>query len=73
MSSKWVFGSRNAPREIAYFTLMHLLLFTIGQILIWLASNQGIENKLALSAIIIAFTAPISFFWGRFVFTKKLH
>jgi hypothetical protein len=52
---------------------MHLLLFTIGQILIWLASNQGIENKLALSAIIIAFTAPISFFWGRFVFTKKLH
>lgn len=70
MSSKWVFGSGTSPKNIIKFGAIHLILFLIGQSLIWFATFHGIQNKLLLSSIIIALTSPLSFFAGKFVFTR---
>jgi len=69
MSSKWVFSSRTVPKKILKFSVMHLILFLIGQAVIWFFANQGIRDKLLISAIIIALTAPLSYVAGKFVFT----
>jgi putative flippase GtrA len=69
MSSKWVFGSRTVPKEILKFGVMHLILFLIGQAVIWFAASQGIQDELLVSTLIIALTAPLAYFAGKFVFT----
>ena len=71
MNSKWVFGSRSDLKNMTHFGAIHILLFLIGQAVIWLSADQGIEDKLLISVTIIAFTAPISFFSGKFVFTRN--
>jgi putative flippase GtrA len=71
MSSKWVFGSRVVPKNMLTFGAIHLILFLIGQSVIWFATIQGIEDKLLLSAMIVILSAPLSYFAGKFVFTKS--
>ena len=71
MSSKWVFGSRTVPKNILDFAAIHLLLFLIGQAVIWFATIHGIQDKLVISVIIISLTAPLSFLAGKFVFTRN--
>jgi len=70
MTSCWVFKAKASGSKILIFIIMHTVIFTIGQLLIWIFSPEGFNEKLALSILIIGISAPISFFMGRYTFDR---
>jgi hypothetical protein len=71
MSSSWVFQSKPSMVKILSFSVMHTLLFLLGQSLIFFLSPETLFDLLVLTVLLVSFSVPISFLTGKRIFTSR--